>query len=45
MSLASAYAADQHDVALLGDKAAGGKIIDQRLVKRKRSFAAVLISA
>src|SRR5438874_2514510 len=30
MGLAGAGAADQHDVALLGDEAAGGEVIDQR---------------
>jgi hypothetical protein len=32
MGLAGAGAADQHDVALLGDEAAAGKVIDQRPV-------------
>ena len=30
MGLAGAGAADQHDVALLGDEAAAGEVIDQR---------------
>src|SRR4030095_14924024 len=35
MGFASAGAADQHDVALLGDKAAAGKVVDERLVDRR----------
>jgi hypothetical protein len=35
MSLASARAANQHEVALLGDEAAAGEIIDGRLVDRR----------
>ena len=35
MGLAGAGAADQHDVALLGDEAAAGEIIDKRLIDRR----------
>ena len=35
MGLAGAGAADQHDVALLGDEAAAGEIIDEGLVDRR----------
>src|SRR3954452_18620120 len=35
MGLASAGAADQHDVALLGDEAAGGEVVHERLVDRR----------
>jgi hypothetical protein len=35
MGLASACSPDQHDVALLGDEAAGGEIVDERLVDRR----------
>jgi hypothetical protein len=34
MCLASASTANQHDVALLGDKPAAGQVVDQRLVDR-----------
>src|SRR6478752_5658953 len=33
--LPGASAADQHDVALLGDEAAAGEIVDERLVDRR----------
>ena len=35
MCFAGAGAADQHDVALLGDEAAAGEIVDERLVDRR----------
>src|SRR6516225_7266450 len=35
MGLAGTGTADQHDVALLGDEAAGGEIVDERLVDRR----------
>ena len=35
MGLAGAGSADQHDVALLGDEAAGGEVVDQGLVDRR----------
>src|SRR4029078_3025404 len=35
MRLASSSSADQNDVALLGDEAAAGEIIDQGLVDRR----------
>ena len=35
MRLAGAGAADQHDVALLGEEVAAGEIADQRLVDRR----------
>ena len=35
MGLAGARSADQDDVALLGDEAAAGEIIDKRLVDRR----------
>jgi hypothetical protein len=35
MRLAGACSADQHDVALLSDEAAGGEIVDERLVDRR----------
>ena len=35
MGLAGAGAADQHDVALLGEEAAAGEVADQRLVDRR----------
>ena len=35
MGLASAGAADQHDIALLGDEATAGKVVDERLVNRR----------
>ena len=35
VGFAGAGAADQHDVALLGDEAAAGEIIDERLVDRR----------
>jgi hypothetical protein len=35
MRLAGASAADQHGVALLGDKSAASEIIDERLVDRR----------
>jgi hypothetical protein len=38
MGLASACSPDQHDVALLGDEAAGGEIVDERLVDRRANI-------
>src|SRR6516162_6441759 len=35
MGLASPSSPDQHDIALLGDEAAAGEIIDERLVDRR----------
>src|SRR4029077_7310615 len=35
MGLAGPGTADQHDVALLGDEAAAGEIVDERLVDRR----------
>src|SRR5262245_22720637 len=35
MGLAGTGAADQHDIALLGDESAASKIIDERLVDRR----------
>src|SRR5215213_6040670 len=35
MSLAGTGPTDQHSIALLGDEAAGGKIVDERLVDRR----------
>ncbi len=35
MGLASAGPTDQHSIALLGDEAASGKIVDERLVDRR----------
>jgi hypothetical protein len=35
VGFAGAGAADQHDVALLGDKVATGEIVDERLVDRR----------
>jgi hypothetical protein len=35
MGFAGAGAADQHDIALLGDEAAAGEVIDQRSVDRR----------
>ena len=37
IGLAGAGTADQHDVVLLGDEAAAGEIIDERLVDRRAS--------
>ena len=34
MGLAGAGAADQHDIALLGDEAAAGEVVDEGLVDR-----------
>lgn len=35
VALAGAGPANQHDIALLGDEAAAGQVIDQRLVDRR----------
>ena len=37
MCLAGAGPADQHGVALLGDEAAAGEVVDERLVDRRAS--------
>ena len=42
MGFARAGAADEHDVALLGDEAAAGEIVDERLIDRCASELEVI---